>query len=47
MTELETPETRRWNATREAIEYEHMYAKDVKAPSFDLMYARPRPHRYY
>ena len=46
VAELETPETRRWNATREAIEYEHMYARDVKAPSFDHMYARPRSHRY-
>jgi hypothetical protein len=46
VAELQTPETRRWNATREAIEYEHMYADDVKAPSFDHMYARPRLQRY-
>jgi hypothetical protein len=43
---IETPETRRWNATRDAVEFDHMYSSDVAAPSFDHMYARPRLSRY-
>ena len=46
VAEMQTPETRRWNATRDAVEYEHMYSKGVRAPSFDHMYAKPRARRY-
>jgi len=46
VADVPTPESRRWNATRETVEYEHMYAPGVASPSFDHMYAKPRAHRY-
>ena len=45
VAEVPTPENRRWNATRDAVEYEYMYAPGVTAPSFNHMYAKPRAER--
>ncbi len=40
------PSTAGWQYPRERLRYEHMYAPNVRAPSVDSMYAKPRP-RYF